>query len=80
MQNQNTGKVPISVIITMAIQTVATIWWLAKLDLRVHIHDKFIEQNNGLTVTVYRLEERIKNLSEELDEFKAQVLSGKFKP
>ncbi|UJQ20785.1 hypothetical protein L2227_06485 [Wolbachia endosymbiont of Delia radicum] len=76
MQNQ---KVPITVIVTIALQTVATIWWLAKLDLRVHIHDKFIEQNNGLTVTVYRLEERIKNLSEELDEFKLQVLSGKIK-
>nr|WP_253309811.1 hypothetical protein [Rickettsia endosymbiont of Ceutorhynchus assimilis] len=64
-------KIPIAVIATMVIQTVAVIWWLAKLDLRVHMHDKFIEQNNGLTVTVYRLEERVKNLSEELDEFKA---------
>ena len=70
MLNQNTGKIPIAVIVTMLIQIVATIWWLAKLDLRVHIHDKFIEQNNGLSVTVYRLEERVKNLSEELDEFK----------
>ncbi|WP_265045211.1 MULTISPECIES: hypothetical protein [unclassified Wolbachia] len=68
MQNQ---KIPIAVILTMLIQTVAAIWWLAKLDLRVHMHDKFIEQNNGLTFTVYRLEERVKNLSEELDEFKA---------
>jgi hypothetical protein len=50
---------------------------LAKLDLRVHIHEKLIEQNNGLTVTVYRLEERVKNLSEELDEFKNQVFSGR---
>lgn len=76
MQNQ---KIPITVIATMVIQTVAAIWWLAKLDLRVHMHDKFVEQNNGLTVTVYRLEERVKNLSEELDEFKSQVLSGKIK-
>ncbi|WP_019236477.1 MULTISPECIES: hypothetical protein [Wolbachia] len=68
MKNQ---KIPIAVIVTMLIQTVAAIWWLAKLDLRVHIHEKLIEQNNGLTVTVYRLEERVKNLSEELDEFKA---------
>ncbi|WP_265015251.1 hypothetical protein [Wolbachia endosymbiont (group B) of Camptogramma bilineatum] len=68
MKNQ---KIPIAVIVTMLIQTVAAIWWLAKLDLRVHIHEKLIKQNNGLTVTVYRLEERVKNLSEELDEFKA---------
>ncbi|BAO99996.1 hypothetical protein [Wolbachia endosymbiont of Cimex lectularius] len=61
----------------MLIQTVAAIWWLAKLDLRVHMHEKLIEQNNGLTVTVYRLEERVKNLSEELDEFKSQISSGK---
>ncbi len=61
----------------MLIQTVAAIWWLAKLDLRVHMHEKLIEQNNGLTVTVYRLEERGKNLSEELDEFKSQISSGK---
>ncbi|MDR1139094.1 MAG: hypothetical protein LBJ80_00470 [Rickettsiales bacterium] len=74
MQNQ---KIPIAVIVTMVIQTVAAIWWLAKLDLRVHMHEKLIEQNNGLTITVYRLEERVKNLSEELDEFKSQISSGK---
>jgi hypothetical protein len=74
MQNP---KIPITVIATMVIQTVAVIWWLAKLDLRVHMHEKLIEQNNGLTVTVYRLEERVKNLSEELDEFKSQISSGK---
>ncbi|APR97832.1 hypothetical protein [Wolbachia endosymbiont of Folsomia candida] len=79
MQNQNTGKIPITVVVTMLIQTIGVIWWLAKLDLRVHIHDKFIEQNNGLTVTVYRLEERVKNLSEELDEFKGQVSNSKWK-
>ncbi len=50
MQNQ---KIPIAVIVTMLIQTVAAIWWLAKLDLRVHMHDKFIEQNQGLTEIVY---------------------------
>lgn len=70
MQNQ---KIPPAVIITMVIQTIAAIWWLAKLDLRVHMHDKFIEQNNGLAVTVYCLEERVKNLSEELDELKADL-------
>lgn len=57
MQNQ---KIPLAVIITMVIQTVATIWWLAKLDLRVQIHDQFIERNHGLMETVYRLEERVK--------------------
>jgi beta-galactosidase GanA len=68
MQNQNTGKIPIAVIITMVIQTVATIWWLAKLDSRVQLHDKLIE--HGLIEKVLVLEERVKNLSEELDEFK----------
>ncbi|MGL9762036.1 MAG: hypothetical protein ACR5LB_07710 [Wolbachia sp.] len=61
----------------MLIQTVAAIWWLAKLDLRVHMNEKLIEQNNRLTVTVYQLEERVKNLSEELDKFKSQISSGK---
>ncbi len=65
MQNQ---KIPLAVIITMVIQTVATIWWLAKLDLRVQIHDQFIERNHGLMETVYRLEERGKNLIEEVNE------------
>lgn len=73
------GKIPITVIATIAIQTVAMIWWLAKLDLRVHIHDKSIEQHNGLAITVYRLEEKVKNLSEELDEFKGQVSNSKCK-
>lgn len=68
MQNQ---KIPLAVIITMIIQTVAAIWWLAKLDLRVHMHDKFVEQNQGLIEIVYRLEERVKNLTEEVNELEA---------
>ncbi len=64
----NTGKIPIAVIATMVIQTIALIWWLAKLDLRVHIHDKFIEQNQRTTEIIYRLEERVKNLAEEVNE------------
>ncbi|WP_349966955.1 hypothetical protein [Wolbachia endosymbiont of Armadillidium arcangelii] len=65
MQKQ---KIPITVIVTMVIQTIATIWWLAKLDLRVQIHDQFIERNHELIETVYRLEERVKNLIEEVNE------------
>ncbi|WMT84132.1 hypothetical protein NMD99_05780 [Wolbachia endosymbiont of Listronotus oregonensis] len=68
MQNQ---KIPITVIVTMLIQTIGVIWWLAKLDLRVHMHDKFVEQNQGLTEIVYRLEERVKNLTEEVNELEA---------
>ncbi|WP_265023832.1 hypothetical protein [Wolbachia endosymbiont (group A) of Epagoge grotiana] len=50
---------------------VGFIWWLAKLDLRVHIHDKFIEKNQELIEIVYRLEERVKNLTEEVNELEA---------
>ncbi|WP_339045309.1 hypothetical protein [Candidatus Mesenet endosymbiont of Agriotes lineatus] len=75
MKNQTIGKIPIAVIITMVIQTVATIWWLAKLDFRVHMHDKLIE--HGLIEKVLILEERVKNLSEELDEFKIQISSSR---
>ncbi|WP_264375687.1 hypothetical protein [Wolbachia endosymbiont (group B) of Sphaerophoria taeniata] len=74
MQNQ---KIPITVIITLLIQTIAFIWWLSKLDSRVQLHNKLIEY--GLMEKVLVLEERVKNLSEELDEFKLQVLSGKIK-
>ncbi|BDG76474.1 MULTISPECIES: hypothetical protein [Wolbachia] len=61
-------KIPITVIVTIVIQTIATIWWLAKLDLKVQIHDQFIERNHELMETVYRLEERVKNLIEEVNE------------
>ncbi len=64
----NTGKIPVAVIATMVIQTIALIWWLAKLDLRGHMHDKFIEQNQRTTEIIYRLEERVKNLAEEVNE------------
>jgi beta-galactosidase GanA len=77
MQNQITGKIPLTVIVTMVIQTVATIWWMAKLDLRVQIHDKLIE--HGFMEKVLVLEERVKNLSEELNEFTSQVLNRKFR-
>lgn len=68
MKNQSTEKIPIAVIVTMVIQTVGLIWWLAKLDLRVQMHDKFIEQNQRTTEIIYRLEERVKNLAEEVNE------------
>lgn len=71
MQNQ---KIPITLIITLLIQTVAFIWWLSKLDSRVQFHDKLIEY--GLMEKVLVLEERVKNLSEELDEFKDNLKSG----
>ncbi|WP_419214886.1 hypothetical protein [Wolbachia endosymbiont of Rhagoletis cingulata] len=74
MQNQ---KIPIAVIITIVVQTIGFIWWLSKLDSRVQFHDKLIEY--GLMEKVLVLEERVKNLSEELDEFKLQVLNGKIK-
>ncbi|WP_168464802.1 hypothetical protein [Wolbachia endosymbiont of Ctenocephalides felis wCfeT] len=77
MKNQNTGKIPITVIITITLQTVAAIWWLAKLDLRVHMHDKLIEQNSRLKEIVYRLEERVKNLTEEIDELENQLFRPK---
>ncbi|WP_143688891.1 hypothetical protein [Wolbachia endosymbiont of Laodelphax striatellus] len=64
-------KIPIAVIITIVVQTVGFIWWLAKLDLRVQINDKFIEKNQGLIEIVYRLEERVKNLTEEVNELEA---------
>ncbi|RDD34797.1 hypothetical protein Wcon_01086 [Wolbachia endosymbiont of Cylisticus convexus] len=67
-------KIPITVIITILIQTVAIIWWLSKLDSRVQLHDKLIEY--GLMEKVLVLEERVKNLSEELDEFKDNLKSG----
>ncbi|WP_264339201.1 MULTISPECIES: hypothetical protein [unclassified Wolbachia] len=67
-------KVPVTVIITLLIQTVAIIWWLSKLDSRVQFHDKLIEY--GLMEKVLVLEERVKNLSEELDEFKDNLKSG----
>ena len=68
MQNQ---KIPIAVIITIVVQTVGFIWWLSKLDSRVQFHDKLIEY--GLMEKVLVLEERVKNLSEELDELKADL-------
>ncbi|CAQ55445.1 hypothetical protein [Wolbachia endosymbiont of Culex quinquefasciatus] len=71
MQKQ---KIPITLIITLLIQTVAFIWWLSKLDSRVQFHDKLIEY--GLMEKVLVLEERVKNLSEELDEFKDNLKSG----
>ncbi|WP_341818064.1 hypothetical protein [Wolbachia endosymbiont (group A) of Andrena fulva] len=58
--------------ITLLIQTVAFIWWLSKLDSRVQFHDKLIEY--GLMEKVLVLEERVKNLSEELDDFKTSNL------
>lgn len=68
MQNQNTGKIPLAVIVAILVQTIGVVWWLSKLDLKVHIHDKFMERNQEI---IYRLEERVKNLAEEVNELEA---------
>ncbi|XGA08479.1 MAG: hypothetical protein U0X86_000722 [Wolbachia endosymbiont of Xenopsylla cheopis] len=75
----NQLKIPIGLIVALILQTGTAIWWLAKLDMKVHAHDDLVEHNNQLIEIVYRLEERVKNLSEELDEFKVQVFSSKCK-
>jgi hypothetical protein len=70
-------KVPIGLVVAMILQTLTAIWWAAKLDSRVVMQEEWFQKNQQLAEKVFRLEERIISLHEELNDLEARISHGK---
>ena len=70
-------KIPIGLVVAMILQTLTAIWWAAKLDTRVVMQEEWFQKNQQLAEKVFRLEERIISLHEELECLEARISHGK---
>ena len=66
-------KIPIGLVVAMILQTLTAIWWAAKLDSRVVMQEEWFQKNQQLAEKVFRLEERIISLHEELNDLEARL-------
>jgi len=70
-------KIPIGLVVAMILQTLTAIWWAAKLDSRVVMQEEWFQKNQQLAEKVFRLEERIISIHEELNDLEARISHGK---
>ena len=66
-------KIPIGLVVAMILQTLTAIWWVAKLDSRVVMQEEWFQKNQQLAEKVFRLEERIIAIHEEINELEARI-------
>ncbi|WP_291393214.1 hypothetical protein [Acinetobacter sp.] len=65
-------KIPIGLVVAMILQTLTAIWWAAKLDTRVVMQEEWFQKNQHLAEKVFRLEERLIAIHEEINELEAR--------
>lgn len=66
-------KIPIGLVVAMILQTLTAIWWAAKLDSRVVMQEEWFQKNQHLAEKVFRLEERLIAIHEEINELEARL-------
>jgi hypothetical protein len=66
-------KIPLGIIIAIILQTLTAIWWAAKLDSRVVMQEEWFQKNQHLAEKVFRLEERLIAIHEEINELEARL-------
>lgn len=66
-------RIPLGIIIAILLQTLTAIWWAAKLDSRVVMQEEWFQKNQHLAEKVFRLEERIIAIHEEINELEARI-------
>lgn len=66
-------KIPLGIIIAILLQTLTAIWWAAKLDTRVVMQEEWFQKNQHLAEKVFRLEERLIAIHEEINELEARL-------
>jgi hypothetical protein len=64
---------PTGIIIAIILQTLTAIWWAAKLDSRVVMQEDWFQKNQHLAEKVFRLEERLIAIHEEINELEARL-------
>lgn len=64
-------KVPLALMLTLAVQTFGAIWWAAQMDNRVNTLEQIAVKNAGVETRLARIEESqdwIKNLMERIEQ------------
>ena len=59
-------RVPIAMIITLALQTCAIVWWAATVQSRVEVLEKKVDRTEGQAGQIIRLEDRLDHIAETL--------------
>lgn len=59
-------RVPIAMIITLALQTCAIVWWAATVQSRVEVLEKKVDRTEGQAGKIIRLEDRLDHIAETL--------------
>jgi len=70
---QISRKISMGMIVAMLLQSLTAIWWAAKLDTRVMVQEQWVKQNTHLSEMVFRLEERIISLQQDINELQARL-------
>lgn len=74
---QISRKISMGIIVAILLQSLTAIWWAAKLDTRVMVQEQWVRQNTHLSEMVFRLEERIISLQEDINELQARLNNDK---
>ena len=74
---QISRKISMGIIVAILLQSLTAIWWAAKLDTRVMVQEQWVRQNTHLSEMVFRLEERIISLKEDINELQARLNNDK---
>jgi hypothetical protein len=74
---QISRKISMGIIVAILLQSLTAIWWAAKLDTRVMVQEQWVRQNTHLSEIVFRLEERIISLQEDINELQARLNNDK---
>jgi CHASE1-domain containing sensor protein len=83
MENEETKAwhvekgVPIAVILTIALQTVALVWWASSLTFRVEKLEQQVSAAAWQSERIIRLDERLVGLQTSIAELKTLVLKQK---
>lgn len=66
-------KISISIICAIIVQVIAGVWWMAKLDMRIGLHEDQLKKADETTEKVLRLEESVKLLHEEINQLESKL-------
>ena len=62
--------IPIAVILTILLQSLAAIWWTAKLESRLEVVESYVTAHAGDGDRLIRIEEQLKYIAEAVSDMK----------
>ncbi len=67
------SKISISIICAIIAQLVTGVWWIAKLDMRIGLHEEQLKKADEVTEKVLRMEESVRLLHEEINQLENKL-------